>query len=401
MLLQNQSMRRMEAPEFPDFTLQEFEERYARARRMMMQKNVDMLLISERLNYQYFSGHRSMQKPIDKLRPYVFLLPKDREPIIIAPKFEFGQLEQTTYFSSNQIYAVNDLFGHAETITKIIKSLGYQNAVIGTEFGREQYIGLSYSIYSDIMKGLPGAQFVDASDILLKIRAIKSPVEIAYTKKACQITAQALKDTLPQIHAGMSEEDIAKWIRVRLFELGAETITFMYVVSGTDKDAIGINPVPTKRIIQNGETFCVDIGVSYKGYCSDVARTASVGYASDELKEFYLWLNELRHQCEMKLKPGIKPAEIMELCRSSMEKRGIVKADVGRIGHGIGLDSTEYPSIATFEDLTLEPGMIIACNPNFINEFGFINIEDNLLITEDSVERLSTPEAEDEIPIVG
>lgn len=391
----------MEKQNCADFSAEEFEERYSRTRRLMAETGIDLLLISERLNYQYYSGHRSMQSPIDKIRPYVFLLPLEGEPVIIAPKFEYGQLEQATYFSMDRIYETEQLFGHAERITSLIKKLGCEKGVIGCEFGREQYLGLSYQVYSSIMKELPNVTFVDASSLLLQIRAIKSPVEIQYMKKACSITSDALTDTLRNIMAGMTEEYIARMLRARLFQLGAEYLTFLYVVSGTEKDAKGINPLPTKKVLKRGETFSYDVGISYKGYCSDIARTAVIGYASDGLKEFYLWNSYLKHSCEQEMRPNNKPAHVIDKCQAIMRERGIVKADTGRMGHGIGLDSTEYPSIAKFDDIYFEKGMTLACNPNFITEYGYINVEDNWVITKYGAELLSKEAGTNEIQIVG
>ena len=67
-------------PIYPDFTREEFEQRWAKARAKMAEQDIDALFITERLNYQYFSGHRSCQNPIDKIRSYMFILPKDDEP---------------------------------------------------------------------------------------------------------------------------------------------------------------------------------------------------------------------------------------------------------------------------------------------------------------------------------
>ena len=67
----------MKPPLYPDFPKEEYEQRYARDRALMCERNLDGLLITEELNYIYFTGHRSIQNPLDKIRPYVFILPKD------------------------------------------------------------------------------------------------------------------------------------------------------------------------------------------------------------------------------------------------------------------------------------------------------------------------------------
>ena len=73
---------------------------------------------------------------------------------------------------------------------------------------------------------------------------------------------------------------------------------------------------------------------------------------------------------------------------------------VGRVGHGVGVETTEYPSLAAFEDLTFREGMVFACNPNFANHLGFLNAEDNWAITGDEPDLLTDPIAPMQIPVV-
>ena len=81
-------------------------------------------------------------------------------------------------------------------------------------------------------------------------------------------------------------------------------------------------------------------------------------------------------------------------------QRGMKTMGVGRVGHGVGVETTEYPSLASFEDIKFESGMVFACNPNFANHLGFINAEDNWAITGDEPDLLSAPVAESRIPVV-
>lgn len=71
-------------PEYADFAREEFEVRYARTRSLMAEQDIDALFVTERLNYQYFTGHRSEQCAVDKIRSYMFILPKDAEPTLIT-----------------------------------------------------------------------------------------------------------------------------------------------------------------------------------------------------------------------------------------------------------------------------------------------------------------------------
>ncbi len=363
----------------------------------MKDHGIDALLVTERLNYQYFSGHRSEQNAVDKIRSYMFILPRDDEPILITMPFEVAQVEQTTFIRN--IRTTGALMGHPEFVAGVLKEAGLGSARIGAELGREQYLGISYLGLQEVMSFLPGAQFVDASEILLQLRVRKSGREIEYMRRAAEINARAQRDTFENIHAGMTENEIAQHLREILTEYGAERLSLLCVVSGP-VDSTGIVLLPTDRKVRAGETVGFDVGVSYRGYWSDLARTASVGPPSEELDEFYGWMMELRHACERQLCPGGSPAEVIRTCDQMLSARELNTMGVGRIGHGVGIETTEYPSLAAFEDIRFEEGMVFACNPNFANHLGFINAEDNWAIGGDGPELLSAPIAEDRIPIV-
>ena len=385
------------APTYPDFPKQEFEARYAKTRALMVEHALDALLVTERLNYQYFSGHRSEQNAVDKIRSYMFILPKDDDPVLITMPFEIAQVEQTTFI--DVIKTTGGLTGHPEFIIDTLKGMGLTKARIGVELGREQYLGISYLGLQEVMSGLPQAEFVDAADIILQVRVVKSPLEVEYCRKAAEISALAQRETFAAIRSGMTENEIAQVLREKLIAGGAEKLSLLCVVSGPTPST-GIVLLPTDRVVSAGETVGFDVGVSYKGYWSDLARTASVGAPSEELDEFYAWMMELRHNCNMQLTAGKSPADVIAVCDRMLGERGLKTMGVGRVGHGVGVETTEYPSLAAFEEVAFEPGMVFACNPNFANHLGFINAEDNWAITQGAPDLLSDPVAESRIPVV-
>ncbi|MDE0114773.1 MAG: Xaa-Pro peptidase family protein [Albidovulum sp.] len=384
-------------PEFPDFPRKEFEARHDKARSLMAERGHDALLVTERLNYQYFSGHRSEQNAVDKIRSYVFILPKDDDPVLITMPFEVAQVEATTFI--DRIKTTGALTGHPQFIAGVLSEMGLAKARIGAELGREQYLGISYSGLKEVMAELPDAEFADAADLILGCRVVKSRLELEYCRKAAEISAQAQRDAFRRIRPGMTENRIAQILRERLIELGAEKISLLCVVSGPVGDK-GIVLLPTDRVVQKGEVVGFDVGVSWKGYWSDLARTASVGRPSGELDEFYAWMMELRHSCNMQLRTGNTPADVIGIVDEYLDRRGMKTMGVGRVGHGVGVETTEYPSLAAFEDITFEPGMVFACNPNFANHLGFINAEDNWAITGNDPDLLSAPAAESRIPVI-
>ena len=383
------------APTFPDFPKDEYETRWAKAREHMARRNLDALWITERLNYEYFSGHRSAQNPIDKIRSYMFILPKDDDPTLITMPFEVAQVVACTWIQQDRIEVMGGLTGHAEFVSGVLKKHGLANARIGTEMGREQYLGMNYNAFNEVIASLPGAQFLDAAQVILDTRLIKSPREIDCMRQSARLNAQAQLDVAQQVKPGMTESEAARILRTELFSKGAETLTLLSVISGVaPKGASGMILSPTDKVIEEGEALGFDVGVTVKGYASDLARTYCAGQPSDEMAEFYEWMMMLRRKADSFLRPGSTPAELVSMVEEELALRGIKTSGVGRVGHGVGFETTEYPSLAAFEDITFRPGMVFACNPNFSNEFGFINAEDNWVITQDGAELLSDPMAD-------
>jgi len=276
-----------------------------------------------------------------------------------------------------------------------LKKRGFANARIGTEMGREQYLGMNYKGFNEVIASLPDAEFVDAAQVILDTRLIKSPREIEYLRQSARLNAQTQLDVTKHVEAGMTENEVARILRTELFNRGAETLTLLSVIAGAAPEGVsGMILSPTDKVIKKGEALGFDVGVTVKGYTSDLARTFCVGEPSEEMAEFYEWMMTLRRKTDACLAPGKTPAELIDVVEQELAARGIQTSGVGRVGHGVGFETTEYPSLAAFEEITFQPGMVFACNPNFSNHFGFINAEDNWVITETGADLLSDPMAD-------
>ncbi len=381
---------------YRDFPREEYEERYRRTRALMRASGLDALLITEERNYIYFTGHRSQQNPIDKIRPYIFLLPLEEQPLVLVMPFEAGHVRDGTWVEEIRTY---DLLQHTAGLESILRELGLERGRIGAELGREQYLELNLQDFEDLRRRLPQARFEDAAEVLLQVRAVKSPAEIAKCEQASALTARALHRTLSEAREGMAGLEIARRLRVALMEEGADNVTFLALGSGVDFSR-GRITCATPRQIRRGETLTLDTGVEVAGYCSDVTRMAVVGPPSLAQRDLYRFMLEVQQACIDAFKPGVSCHDIMTVCQQALQRAGRTTQKVGRIGHGVGLESTEYPSLAWGEMVPLEPGMVFACNPNYVTSIGYFNSEENLVVTETGSRILSQPAAPAELPVI-
>lgn len=384
-----------------DFEAQEYAQRYERARSVMQEQGLDALLITERTNYIYFTGHRSQQNPIDKIRPYIFILPVDADGAILTADFELEQIRTTTWVDDVR---VAPLTGYTDVLAETIKSKGLESARIGAELGRGQYLGMSYLEFNELRKILPHVEFADSGTLLHRLRAVKSSNEVQYMRTAAEITARAIADTYSTVTPDMTERDVMRTLRSRLADHGGENVTFMWIVNSLE----GMVAIATDRKLRDGGLLTLDLGIEYRGYCSDIARSASIGDPSETMNDFYTWMLDLRDRCVDRLRVGGTAEDVIATCNEGIAEKGLSILQAGRIGHGVGLESTEFPSLGSGagkawpgdDETTFQPGMVFACNPSFTRDFGWMNIEDEWLITSDGPQLLSTPYPQRHLPVI-
>jgi Xaa-Pro aminopeptidase len=383
-------------PAAPDFPREEYDLRYERTRRMMAADGFDALFVTAPKNYIYFTGHESDQITDQKIRPFVFLLPLEGDPLCFVAEFETKNLSRTTWLGDRA--RTFGLFKHNDAIADGLREAGLESARIGCELGREQHLGMAYLDFVALQAQLPRARFEDASAAVLAARATKSPLEIERIAEAARITAQGIAQVLPQLEEGMTDVEIRRRMRLAILSLGAENVPSVHVTIGRDFVA----EVTGHGEIRRGDTVTVDISAEVEGYMSDVTRTVVFGEASDDQRDMYEFSVGLNHACFEAVRPGATCADVAVRCQEELARSGRAgRKSVGRIGHGIGIDYLEYPSLTATEDVVLETGMTFACNPNFMTDYGFFNIEENLVVTDDGFELLSHPLGSRTLEVIG
>jgi Xaa-Pro dipeptidase len=384
-------------PIYPDFPKEEYDLRLRRARQFMEARRLDALLVTQWSNYVYYTGHRSPQKPGDKIRPYIVLLRREGDPAIFVMPFELGHVSMTSWYQDIRTY---QLLRHNEVLQEAFQDFNLTKGRIGCELGREQYLELSYNDFNDLKQRLPQAEFVDASDVFLGMRTVKSPAEIERLRTVMQMASRAMQRVFANIKPGMTNLEVGRLVRRFAVEEGAEKTVSLAVASGYDLSK-GKVSVPVPRNLEVGDTVTIDTSAELQGYVSDVCWTGVIGRATQQQRDMYKFVIDLNHKCYEALRPGNTCEDVVITCARELERLGRKLQGVGRIGHGVGREGTEYPSLAMGEKTPLEPGMVFACNPNFTTEFGFFNIEEDLAVTSGQPEILTGPLAPAELPVVG
>lgn len=385
----------MTLPEYKRFPKEEYVSRWQRAKKLMAQKGIDALFISEGTNFTYFSGGT---KDFSFTRPTFFILPIDRDPAAIVQWFTRDRHKREMWIDDIRLY--KSLTGApVDLIIETLKELGLSNSVIGAEIGFEQRLGITLDDFNKIAKRLPAAKFVDASEVLWALRMIKSQAEIECLRTAGQITAKAYEKLFSRIGEGIKEREVLSLLE-DFHKEGGGARPFGFMNSNPDNYVMncGSGGKPSEYSLTKGNVLWIDAGCFYREYASDYSRMASIGAPSADQKKMHSLVCEITQKCIDCVKPGIEVSLIDAINSAEWRKAGKdydqINFGGGRIGHGVGMMVAEPPHVATYDHTVLEPGMVITIEPGIVTDYGCFHVEQNILVTNKGSEILSVAPTE-------
>ena len=368
---------------------QEFDDRVARARALMRERNVDGLVVTDPTSYFYFSGHRVPMWM--KMRPSVFVLPLDGDPAIISwsgPEM-FARVYNRPFPSwveDKRIYPEVPFSTGPVTdwgLRGVLEDRGLANGALAIELGRETTLGLPVNDFMHLREELPKARWVESGEIIWGCRMIKSAWEIGCSKTACDIGGKAWKRAMDELEPGVTVREVQTKILHYYYEGGAD------LESGppTCLGATGPNGA-----FQKGDILYLDGGCAVSGYQMDFTRRAVFGKPSDRQRDEHDGMWEVLFKVMDRMKPGVSMAEIFEYSQSLMAERpdwhNYSDHPAKRIGHGIGMGN-EPPSMNAFDTRVLAEGMILTPEPKIESQDGLVNPEEHIVMTKDGWDQLS------------
>jgi Xaa-Pro aminopeptidase len=240
----------------------------------------------------------------------------------------------------------------------------------------------------------PEARFRDASGCVDRLRAVKTPGEIAAIKRAAAITDAVFAALLPMIRPGVSERDLAAEITYRHRLAGAERDAFEPIVGSGPRAAL-IHGQPSGRRIARGDVLLLDFGCVVDGWCADLTRTVALGRIPKRLREVHASVLRAHNAAIAAARPGMRGRELDAIARSVLERDGLASYFTHSLGHGLGLEVHELPRISALSDDVLETGMVATIEPGvYLPGLGGIRIEDDIAITAGGAEVLTAADTE-------
>lgn len=317
-------------------------------------------------------------------RPVVMLFKPGADPAIVLPELEMLKVGQLAFKAQAFPYP-EDPAKWPAAFQAAVEALGLDGAAIGVEPRAMRLLE-----YRHLRAGAPGADYPDASAVVTALRIRKDAGEIAAMRRAAQIAQDALRATLPQIKAGMSERELAAELTIQLLRNGSQPeIPFSPIVSGGPN---GANPhaSPSDRRLQTGDLLVIDWGAAYDGYVSDLTRTFAVGAVGEEEQRIHRLVQEANAAGRAAAKPGVPAAAVDRAARAVIESAGYGQYFTHRTGHGIGMEGHEDPYMRGDNEQLLEPGMAFTVEPGiYLPGRNGVRIEDDVIVTADGAESLS------------
>ncbi|MFN2145570.1 MAG: M24 family metallopeptidase [Anaerolineales bacterium] len=316
-------------------------------------------------------------------RPVVGMFFPQADPRIVLPELESAKLAGLAYPLAATTYG-EDLSTWQQRYAEGFSSTGAKK--IGVEDGSMRL--LEYRLLEAV---LPGAEFVDATDVLASLRMYKDEVEVAAMQKAAGIAEQALAAVIAEIRIGMSELEVAGMLVQALLKSGSGGVLPFQPIVSTGPNGANPHAVPSERVLASGDLLVIDFGASADGYFSDITRTFAVGDYSPEQERVYntvLAANQAGHAAA---KPGVACQTVDKAARDAIEDVGYGEYFIHRTGHGLGMQTHEAPYIRSDNPMILEPGMTFTIEPGIYlpDRFG-VRIEDDVLVTADGLRSLTS-----------
>ncbi|MEH7255202.1 Xaa-Pro peptidase family protein [Neobacillus niacini] len=368
----------------------------------MQKYGLDILIGSLPENIYYLTGFRSISHNILQRNQAYALVSCDNERSLVISRADvptvieqIGEIKISCY-GHFYFEISNDHRTSFTNINYILESTfdTPEHALVGAikdAVGNKRRIGLdesriSIQSWERLKAAFPNTEFIPAANIFSEIRMVKHEDEIVFLERAAEIAEESLLTALSKLEIGMSEAELCDLYRENIVAMGADP--YFHVFTEGTRSALA-DTINTNQKIIEGSILRFDIGCVFKGYKSDIARTAVVGKISTKATDYYRSILEGEEAAIDSIKPGVTAEEIFDI---AMKKtiEGIPHYRRHHCGHGIGLEIYDFPSIAKGSKTELEPGMVLCIETPYY-ELGWagVQVEDTVVVTGNGSRYLS------------
>lgn len=380
------------------FEQSEFEQRMARAQARMHELEVDAVLLTTEAEVRYFTGFFSQfwESPT---RPWFVVLPGDGKPIAVIPGIGEVGMRATWVDDIRTWSAPCPEDDGISLLADALKEQVGRFGKLGAALGAESTLRMPAANFAQLSDMMGNVEFADAAEMLHRLRYVKSPAEVEKIGYICDLTSAAFEALPEKLVLGDSERQNCMRFRMDLLERGADNSPFIVAGSGVGGYA-NIIMGPTDKTLEDGDILIIDTGTTYDGYFCDFDRNFAFGHADSDVQRAHEVVYQATDAGFAAARPGATTTDVYNAMWSVMEAGGALGNDVGRLGHGLGMQLTEWPSNTATDNTVLEEGVVLTLEPGMEFAPGKQMVhEENIVITEDGA-RWLTRRAPQEMPVI-
>jgi Xaa-Pro aminopeptidase len=355
---------------------------------------LDAVIAMSPENFAYVSGAYVLTVKMIRPRQAFAVLPAKRKPFIVVCSIELSLTKAESW--------IEDIRTYTEFVDDPIDALVAQLKAEGLTSGRmgidKSYIPVAS--WERLTAALPGVTFVDTTEAISAIRAIKSDDEVRLLEETTKQTHRATLDAMAASKLGDSERDMANRIATNIITNGADGTLFICFASGQRSGqphtaaSPDVYPKP-------GEVIRFDVGGTYGAWASDFARTYSAGDPTKLQRDTYSKLIDIQTATIEHTRPGLTAEDLFFFCKNAFDKHGL-PFHMPHIGHSFGVELHENPMLRPGDKTRLEPGMVLNIEPIARASDGSVfHTEDLILVTDTGYRLLTLGLAPRDIPVIG
>ncbi|OPZ09455.1 MAG: putative peptidase [candidate division BRC1 bacterium ADurb.BinA292] len=346
----------------------ELARRIQRIQHGLRRRRLDALLVFDRHNSRYLLGFASSLS-------YLFITPR----------------EAVAYFDGRYYEAASTAISHLE-----VRLMAQPRTAIerwGNEF-HPRRIGFegstAFSSLEQWRELLPGLKWEECGELIARQRIVKSPAEAKLIERSAAMTDAIFETVIAALRPGMTEWDVRNLIHAEAARRGARSLSFECIVAS---GATGSRPhyEAQARPLERGDLLLIDMGVVVEGYCSDMTRVVALGRAPRaRLRKAYDAVLAAEEAALAEVAPGVACADLDRIAREHIKARRFGRYFTHGLGHGVGLEIHEPPTLNGRSKEVLRAGMVVTIEPGvYLPGLGGVRIEDLVLVTRNGRRVLS------------
>jgi len=365
--------------------------------RMAMADLAGMLLTTEP-EIRYFTGFQTLfwQSPT---RPWFLFLPAEGKPIAVIPEIGAALMKQSWLDDVRTWSAPAPDDDGISLLTELLMPLAASGARLGVMKGHETLLRMPLGDWERLLTALVGLEIADATSLMQRLRRVKSPAEIEKLTHICALGSAAFAKVPSFIGTGKPLDDVFREFRCTAIGLGADDAPYVVGAAAKGGYADVISP-PSHQPLQTGDVLMLDSGCTWDGYFCDFDRNWAIGIPTDGARRAYDVLWRATEAGIEAARPGNTCSDLFDAMSTVIAEMDANAGDIGRLGHGLGMQLTEQPSLAAFDETVLAENMVLTIEPSLSYGNGLMMVHEENIVVGANGSTLLTTRAATELPVV-